>query len=483
MPNIAFAPRPMVDPYAGKAGEILGNLFETIGQIHTLRQQRNQTNAILDIMKSGLPDEQKRSAIINVARNGGDVMRNMIARQGLSESLIPESERQSRQASLEYRQAATERMKQGGGAAKSALERQWESKKKRRDDFQERYEKESDPAKEAEWLRKIQKLNEEMDAIYNPKPGPTAEPAPAPFKADVDAVTMAAPVTGQSQQTTPATMPSPGLSAIAEQWLTPEGGMPVNQQFAPGQPPQATAGLVGPPVPPVYGVVLKSFKNTSDISSADKQARKELVAKGLAKDDDQAASMVMDAVEKMPGLNKVMPAGVETGRQPGAFAKPETPQTTPQQTKADAAIAEIVAPETGATPQADNYGYGPGGRKKGKGFFGELKLPGGGVTTEYSVGVRLESKGGKETNIPSLVPTLTPEERALMINDIIPGQKHVPKDILQKAVDHANMRVKAGRDVFFQEGEEPTVTTDEELDALPSGTLFIAPNGELRRKK
>jgi hypothetical protein len=34
------------------------------------------------------------------------------------------------------------------------------------------------------------------------------------------------------------------------------------------------------------------------------------------------------------------------GKQPGAFAQPGTAETTPQQTKADAAIAKIVAPET-----------------------------------------------------------------------------------------------------------------------------------------
>ena len=96
----------------------------------------------------------------------------------------------------------------------------------------------------------------------------------------------------------------------------------------------------------------------------------------------------------------------------------------------------------------------PDGTKKGKGFLGEQKLPGGGVATEYSVGVQLESRGGKETDIPSLVPTLTPEERALMINDIIPNKKQIPESIIQKAVDHANMRVKTGKSIFAED-EKP----------------------------
>lgn len=107
--------------------------------------------------------------------------------------------------------------------------------------------------------------------------------------------------------------------------------------------------------------------------------------------------------------------------------------------------------EFAETVRKQNDNLRPDGTKKGKGFLGELNLPGGGVATEYSVGVQLESRGGKETDIPSLVPTLTPEERALMINEIIPGQKKVPKDILQKAVDHANMRVKAGKSIFAEE--------------------------------
>ena len=99
--------------------------------------------------------------------------------------------------------------------------------------------------------------------------------------------------------------------------------------------------------------------------------------------------------------------------------------------------------------QTDNLR--PDGTKKGKGFLGEQKLPGGGVASEYSIGVKLESMGGKETDIPTLVPTLTPKERDLMINDIIPNKKQVPESIIQKAVDHANKRIKEGKSIFAEE--------------------------------
>ncbi|MHC4745632.1 MAG: hypothetical protein ACYS8Z_27265 [Planctomycetota bacterium] len=51
-----------------------------------------------------------------------------------------------------------------------------------------------------------------------------------------------------------------------------------------------------------------------------------------------------------------------------------------------------------------NYGLRPDGTQKGLGFFGELQVRGGGVTTEFSIGVQFD---GIETQIPTLVPTLT----------------------------------------------------------------------------
>lgn len=103
--------------------------------------------------------------------------------------------------------------------------------------------------------------------------------------------------------------------------------------------------------------------------------------------------------------------------------------------------------------RTQDNGKRPDGTAKGMGFFGELPVKGGGVATEFSVGVQLEGLGGKETDIPTLVPTLTRKERDLLLNDIIPNKKPIPDAIVQKAVDHANARVKAGKNVFAQEGE------------------------------
>ena len=127
MPNIVFAPKPMVDPYAGKAGEMLGDLISTIGQIKELRQQRNQTNAVLEIMKTpvitpeqkamgmpGMTELDKRTAFLGVAQQGG-VMGQTIARQLVAEELVPEYVKKQRAANL----AATEALaaqRQSGGA-------------------------------------------------------------------------------------------------------------------------------------------------------------------------------------------------------------------------------------------------------------------------------------------------------------------------------------------------------------------------------
>ena len=95
-------------------------------------------------------------------------------------------------------------------------------------------------------------------------------------------------------------------------------------------------------------------------------------------------------------------------------------------------------------------GLRPDGNKKGAGFLGELKNSDGSVSTEYSVGVPLD---GVETDIPTLVPTLTKAEIKLMTDDIIPNKKEIPPSILKKAVEHARERKRLGYDVFFSSDE------------------------------
>lgn len=95
----------------------------------------------------------------------------------------------------------------------------------------------------------------------------------------------------------------------------------------------------------------------------------------------------------------------------------------------------------------------PDKTSKGKGFFGELKRPSGGVSTEISIGVGIK---GKETLIPLIVPTLTKDELGYLLK-ADPKSKtfydKMPKSIIEKAVDHASMRIEAGKSPFADPDE------------------------------
>jgi len=125
MPNVIFKPRPMVDPYAGKAGELIGELFDTIGQIHVLRQQRNQSKIILDIMSNpNLNEEQKNVEIIKAIRNSGtgfNILQNYGARKILEYALMPEHERKLRELRLETEKARTAYWQGRGGGGTDLL--------------------------------------------------------------------------------------------------------------------------------------------------------------------------------------------------------------------------------------------------------------------------------------------------------------------------------------------------------------------------
>lgn len=96
---------------------------------------------------------------------------------------------------------------------------------------------------------------------------------------------------------------------------------------------------------------------------------------------------------------------------------------------------------------ADDPGYGfrADGTREGRGWLGELKLPNGKVATEYGMGIEI---GGREVEIPLIVPTLTPDEVKLMVNDIMPNQKEVPDSVARKAIDHAIKRMREGKSVW-----------------------------------
>ena len=98
------------------------------------------------------------------------------------------------------------------------------------------------------------------------------------------------------------------------------------------------------------------------------------------------------------------------------------------------------------------------GTQKGMGFLGALKFKDPktgktGTSTELSIGVNIN---GKEVEIPSLVPTLSPDE----IKHLLNGGEPTP-EIIKKAVDHATERMKAGKSPFAGEGDTPQAPAAE----------------------
>lgn len=101
-----------------------------------------------------------------------------------------------------------------------------------------------------------------------------------------------------------------------------------------------------------------------------------------------------------------------------------------------------------------NYGARPDGSQKGRGYFGELNLKGGGVATEYSMSTDDVTVNGKPVDFPTLVPTLTKDEVDLMVNDIIPNDKEIPRSVAIKAIDFARERISKGMSPFATKEEE-----------------------------
>ena len=106
----------------------------------------------------------------------------------------------------------------------------------------------------------------------------------------------------------------------------------------------------------------------------------------------------------------------------------------------------------GGTIPKDMYRQ-DGSMKSAQGFLGPVKnLETGKTMTELSIDLEM---GGKNVQIPTMVPTLTAEEiKTLQSQDWEGKAKDLPRSIVRKAVDHARKRMDAGLNPFYQDGEE-----------------------------
>ena len=120
--------------------------------------------------------------------------------------------------------------------------------------------------------------------------------------------------------------------------------------------------------------------------------------------------------------------------------------TPEQQAKMDAATRASSTGATVATAPPTvapvDYGTRVDGTAKGAGFLGEIKLPNGQVATEVSVGVNIN---GKDVEIPTLVPTLSAEQKSFIAGG---GDPRTRPDIIKAATEHASKRIASGMSPF-----------------------------------
>jgi hypothetical protein len=97
----------------------------------------------------------------------------------------------------------------------------------------------------------------------------------------------------------------------------------------------------------------------------------------------------------------------------------------------------------------DDYGMrNDGSAPKYEGWLGPIKRSDGSVSTEISIGIGIN---GKEQEIPLMVPGLTKREIDYLIKTDLEDKSFMdkmPKSIMQKAIEHANQRMKSGKSPF-----------------------------------
>lgn len=133
--------------------------------------------------------------------------------------------------------------------------------------------------------------------------------------------------------------------------------------------------------------------------------------------------------------------------------KPPKPvvRSAPTVVDDDAEWFAANAPATDTPADGADESLRTDGTKKGKGFLGVLQRPDGKVSTEISVGVNID---GQEVEVPTLVPTLSPQERDWLVNNDVSDPKRIPPAIIDKAVAFARQRKQQGRPYFAQDGEQ-----------------------------
>jgi len=188
--------------------------------------------------------------------------------------------------------------------------------------------------------------------------------------------------------------------------------------------------------------------------------KKSLQEQGLVAPDQRPNAQVQGQVSQQPGLNPLNPLS----------------RQGPVQSLVGGGFGDIQ----GNRVSQQGFGARNDGTQKGPGFFGTLQRPDGRVSTELSIGVDID---GKEVQIPSLVPTLTEQEK----NHLLGGGQPT-KEIVDKAVVHAKQRVSQGQSPFAQQGEQQSRRVQPGQQEEPPfiefrGRLFANPRFDKDKEK
>jgi hypothetical protein len=130
-----------------------------------------------------------------------------------------------------------------------------------------------------------------------------------------------------------------------------------------------------------------------------------------------------------------------------------------------------VSPDFGFGQRWDEASQGMNGPNKGTGYFGMMPMQDGSGKYASEIGGGIDVNG-RNMEVPSLVPTLSPDEIILMLSGGNPTQ-----NILQKVAEYATQRTNQGRSPFAGPGESPPQGYMTKQQGFTPGLPSPAPQG------
>ena len=165
---------------------------------------------------------------------------------------------------------------------------------------------------------------------------------------------------------------------------------------------------------------------------------KEVVVESITLDDVKKYRQQEELAKSMSATPTKIETKGSSVLPPEVLGMKKEPMNTNTNVTTNKPVESVVAPK--------DYGTRPDGTAKGSGWLGEIKMANKkDVMTELSIGVNIN---GKETLIPTIVPTLTKSEVSFLAKGNEPT-----KAIMDKAVKFAQDRISQGLSPFKDANE------------------------------